>query len=165
MHHHGTQHAVSEPVRTMYTPHAHGCAEQEQSGFELSQASSTGDQHHPAAEDPSANASSSNGGGFWQREIDGAQQSGTGTWDFDTGPDHEPEQATESSSAPSSDKQMLYIQMEFCPRTLKKTLVAGPIEEAGAWQVAMIIGLLLNVLVSNWASTDSPIHMHSSCQV
>lgn len=30
---------------------------------------------------------------------------------------------------------MLYIQMEFCPRTLKKTLVAGPIEEGAAWQV------------------------------
>lgn len=29
----------------------------------------------------------------------------------------------------------MYLQMEFCPRTLKKILVAGPIEEADAWQV------------------------------
>ena len=29
------------------------------------------------------------------------------------------------------------LQMEFCPRTLKKILVAGPIEEADAWQVMM----------------------------
>lgn len=27
------------------------------------------------------------------------------------------------------------LQMEFCPRTLKKILVAGPIEECDAWQV------------------------------
>ena len=37
---------------------------------------------------------------------------------------------------------MLYIQMEFCPRTLKKILVAGPIEEADAWQVISRIQLM-----------------------
>ncbi|KAI8469455.1 MAG: hypothetical protein J3K34DRAFT_459347 [Monoraphidium minutum] len=44
--------------------------------------------------------------------------------------------------APSSPRrgdkvptQMLYIQMEFCPRTLSKVLEEGPMEEADAWQV------------------------------
>ena len=111
------------------------CADEEQSGLGSSPASSTGDQSQPAAREPSANPSSSNGGGLWQRGKDRPQQSDTGTWDFDTDPDHEAGQAAEPSLAPSSDKQMLYIQMEFCPRTLKKILVAGPIEEADAWQV------------------------------
>ena len=31
--------------------------------------------------------------------------------------------------------QMLYIQMEFCPRTLRQVLDAGPLEDEDAWQV------------------------------
>ena len=31
--------------------------------------------------------------------------------------------------------QMLYIQMEFCPRTLKQVLAQGVIDPADAWQV------------------------------
>lgn len=34
-----------------------------------------------------------------------------------------------------SGKQMLYIQMEFCPRTLKQVLLTGPVDELEAWQV------------------------------
>ncbi len=109
---------------------------------------------------PSDEASSSHGG-FWQREpqqgsqwdlqggpqkerpyhaerrLERQQQSATGTWDFDTEPGHTTGHPTDSSSSQGQEheKQMLYIQMEFCPRTLKKILVAGPIEEADAWQV------------------------------
>ena len=109
---------------------------------------------------PSDEASSSHGG-FWQREpqqgpqwdllkelqkerpyhaqrnVERQQQSATGTWDFDTEPGHTTGHPTDSSSSQGQEheKQMLYIQMEFCPRTLKKILVAGPIEEADAWQV------------------------------
>lgn len=32
---------------------------------------------------------------------------------------------------------MLYIQMEFCPRTLKHVLDLGCIEDADAWQVQL----------------------------
>ena len=32
-------------------------------------------------------------------------------------------------------QQVLYIQMEFCPRTLRSVLDSGPVEEAEAWQV------------------------------
>jgi len=111
--------------------------------------------HHPSDE------ASSSHGGFWQREpqqgpqwdlqggpqkerpnhaqrkLERQQQSATGTWDFDTEPGHTTGHPTDSSSSQGQEheKQMLYIQMEFCPRTLKKILVAGPIEEADAWQV------------------------------
>ena len=30
---------------------------------------------------------------------------------------------------------MLYIQMEFCPRTLSRVLEAGAVDEADAWLV------------------------------
>lgn len=72
-----------------------------------------------------------------QRKLERQQQSATGTWDFDTEPGHTTWHPTDSSSSQGQEheKQMLYIQMEFCPRTLKKILVAGPIEEADAWQV------------------------------
>ncbi|DBA86090.1 TPA: hypothetical protein ACH3X1_005610 [Trebouxia sp. C0004] len=72
-----------------------------------------------------------------QRELERQQQSATGTWDFDTEPGHTTGHPTNTSSSQGQEhqKQMLYIQMEFCPRTLKKILVAGPIEEADAWQV------------------------------
>ncbi len=111
--------------------------------------------HHPSDEPSSSHE------GFWQREpqlgpqwdlqggsqkeqpnhaerrLDRQQQSATGTWDFDTEPGQTTGQPTDSSSRQGQEheKQMLYIQMEFCPRTLKKILVAGPIEEADAWQV------------------------------
>lgn len=32
---------------------------------------------------------------------------------------------------------MLYIQMEFCPRTLKHVLAQGAIEDEDAWQVSV----------------------------
>ncbi len=111
--------------------------------------------HHPSDE------TSSSHGGFWQREpqqgpqwdfqreprkeqpyhaqreLEMQQPSATGTWDFDTEPGQTTGHPTDSSSSQGQQhaKQMLYIQMEFCPRTLKKILVAGPIEEADAWQV------------------------------
>ncbi|KAL0052345.1 hypothetical protein WJX82_000639 [Trebouxia sp. C0006] len=111
--------------------------------------------HHPSDEPSSSHE------GFWQREpqlgpqwdlqggsqkeqpnhaerrLDRQQQSATGTWDFDTKPGQTTGQPTDSSSRQGQEheKQMLYIQMEFCPRTLKKILVAGPIEEADAWQL------------------------------
>jgi hypothetical protein len=31
--------------------------------------------------------------------------------------------------------QMLYIQMEFCPRTLRQVLDEGSLEDEDAWQV------------------------------
>ena len=37
--------------------------------------------------------------------------------------------------ASNQHKQVLYIQMEFCPRTLRDVLDAGPLQEADAWQV------------------------------
>ncbi len=37
-------------------------------------------------------------------------------------------------------RQVLYIQMEFCPRTLAAVLEAGPLEEADAW--GMLRGML-----------------------
>ena len=37
--------------------------------------------------------------------------------------------------ASSQHRQVLYIQMEFCPRTLRDVLDAGPLQEADAWQV------------------------------
>ncbi len=111
--------------------------------------------HHPSDE------ASSSHGGFWQREpqqgpqwdlskepqkerpnpaqrrLERQQPSATGTWDFDTEPGQTTGHPTDSSSSQGQEheKRMLYIQMEFCPRTLKKILVAGPIEEADAWQV------------------------------
>ena len=35
----------------------------------------------------------------------------------------------------SQHRQVLYIQMEFCPQTLRDVLDAGPLQEADAWQV------------------------------
>ena len=43
--------------------------------------------------------------------------------------------AVTSSALPH---RMLYIQMEFCPRTLKEALDAGPISEDQAWQVCCV---------------------------
>ena len=91
---------------------------------------------------PSEGTSSSNGG-LWQkgpqrepeRQPERQQQSATGTWGFGSEAGDSTGQPTESPSGQEYEKQMLYIQMEFCPRTLKKTLVTGPIEEADAWQV------------------------------
>ena len=40
-----------------------------------------------------------------------------------------------SRDASSQHRQVLYIQMEFCPRTLRDVLDAGPLQEADAWQV------------------------------
>ena len=40
-----------------------------------------------------------------------------------------------SREASSQHRQVLYIQMEFCPRTLRDVLDAGPLQEADAWQV------------------------------
>ena len=85
-----------------------------------------------------ADGSASNNGGLWQRGN--AEPSQEGTWDFDTGPSKSPSQSAAAGHPTaalhtSSEKQMLYIQMEFCPRTLKQALLAGPIEEADAWQV------------------------------
>ncbi len=37
--------------------------------------------------------------------------------------------------APGGGLQMLYIQMEFCPRTLRQALDEGPMPEPDAWQV------------------------------
>ena len=45
-----------------------------------------------------------------------------------------------------SKVQMLYIQMEFCPRTLKQVLDQGAIDPADAWQVPTGHGCL-----TNWA--------------
>ena len=117
----------------------HACTDDEDSSNHDSESCSSGHcQQQPTAERPFDQSSSSEDGGFWQKRRHGKQQqSATGTWDFDTDPG-EQESGQASSSASShdrKDKQMLYIQMEFCPRTLKKILVAGPIEEADAWQV------------------------------
>ena len=114
------------------------CTDDEEHSLpESPQASSSQQQPSPAGRLSNHNSSSSDGG-LWQNNSDKAQQqqSTTGTWDFET--DSKQDAAQPSSSASSQgtkDKQMLYIQMEFCPRTLKKTLVAGPIEEGAAWQV------------------------------
>ena len=40
-----------------------------------------------------------------------------------------------SRDANNQHRQVLYIQMEFCPRTLRDVLDAGPLQEADAWQV------------------------------
>lgn len=91
---------------------------------------------------PSEGDSSSNGG-LWQkgpqREPERQQQSATGTWGFGSEAGDSTGQPTDLPSGQEYEKQMLYIQMEFCPRTLKKTLVAGPIEEADAWQVRLAL--------------------------
>lgn len=89
-----------------------------------------------------ADRTASSNGGLWQRgNAESSQEEGT--WDFDTGTSKSPSQsAAAGPPAPalhtSSQKQMLYIQMEFCPRTLKQVLLAGPIEEADAWQVGCL---------------------------
>lgn len=35
----------------------------------------------------------------------------------------------------SGPQHVLYIQMEFCPRTLRSVLDSGPVDEMEAWQV------------------------------
>ena len=102
-----------------------------------SQNSSQDSQSHTPSHQPSDETSVSHEG-FWQRETQRQQESATGTWDFETDPSSLTGQPTGASSGHDYDKQMLYIQMEFCPRTLKKILVAGPIEEADAWQVSVM---------------------------
>ena len=37
--------------------------------------------------------------------------------------------------APSGKQQMLYIQMEFCPRTLRQALDEGPLDDLVAWRM------------------------------
>lgn len=104
---------------------------------ESAQASSSDQRQSPAGSLSDYN-SSSDDGGLWQKNIDTKQQqqSTTGTWGFETDPKQDAAQPSSSASShDTKDKQMLYIQMEFCPRTLKKTLVDGPIEEGAAWQV------------------------------
>ena len=111
--------------------------ERGQSGEEESGSASSSTDLQDQRQSPVRGAASSSdgGGGFWQRGSKAQQQSSTGTWDFETGPERDTGPATSSSSEKGGDKQMLYIQMEFCPRTLKKILLAGPVEEADAWQV------------------------------
>lgn len=60
------------------------------------------------------------------------------------------------------------LQMEFCPRTLKKILVAGPIEECDAWQVMTPVSdtvLLIqshSLEESGLASCSASAHAHCS---
>ena len=118
-----------------------------------SDASSDGSSTQPTASHHSTDRTDSSAGGLWQRGN--SEPSKDGTWDFDTAEpartSNQPTAESTSSEAEtqqSSEKQMLYIQMEFCPRTLKQVLLAGPIEEADAWQVCCA-GLCCAVLC--WA--------------
>lgn len=115
------------------------CTDEEAHSHPESAQASSSDQRQCPAGSLSDHNSSSGDGGLWQKSNDTEQQqqqSTTGTWDFETNPKQEAAQPSSSASSQDTrDKQMLYIQMEFCPRTLKKILVAGPIEEEAAWQV------------------------------
>ncbi|GAX82154.1 hypothetical protein CEUSTIGMA_g9582.t1 [Chlamydomonas eustigma] len=56
----------------------------------------------------------------------------------DRQPDYEAEESRRSRRDRST--QLLYIQMEFCPRTLQQMLLEAPLAEAEAWQ--MLRGIL-----------------------
>ena len=45
-------------------------------------------------------------------------------------------QRSESRYRPAMPPRMLYIQMEFCPRTLRDALDQGGLSEEQAWQVS-----------------------------
>lgn len=48
---------------------------------------------------------------------------------------HLSRRASAAGGAAKGNTQILYIQMEFCPRTLAGVLEEGALEEADAWQV------------------------------
>ncbi|KAK9811583.1 hypothetical protein WJX72_006503 [[Myrmecia] bisecta] len=89
---------------------------------------------------------SSAGGGFWQRGNGADATSdteGTGHGELadrraragDLSAVSTAARGTPDTPAASEKQQMLYIQMEFCPRTLQQVLSEGPMDEASCWQV------------------------------
>lgn len=103
------------------------------------QAGSNGTGTSTAAEDAD---DSSSGVGFWQKRRD-QSYSATASTAAPAGADTTASAAAaggdtqppESARPPRGTLQMLYIQMEFCPRTLRQVLDEGPLDAEDCWQV------------------------------
>ena len=54
---------------------------------------------------------------------------------------------------PPPQQQMLFIQMEFCPRTLREVLDRGPLNPEDSWQV--ISSVCMQLMESFYSVADS----------
>lgn len=112
----------------------------------------SGSMEGPGEMDRPEEASSSSGAGFWQTHAartasasDAMPSAAAAAPPGGAGGQHRSSAAVSGlgsrREAQQQPQQMLYIQMEFCPRTLRQVLDEGPLDAEDCWQARLYLYL------------------------